>query len=140
MSNINKIAELISQKKGNPLKDILYNKIENSVNVGKYLRNNDIPRENVGHLGVNSFDDAINYGKMGLNNYAHDLAGFIEDPSSIKDAFNTLRGDPEAFISKRRMDEAKAGASSSVLLAALLANLLSEENPEEDYYNFEDIE
>lgn len=143
MSNINKIADLISKKGGNPLKELLYNKIQNSVDIGDYLRNNKIPRENVGSLKVKTLEDAINFGKMGANNYAHNLANFIKDPSSIKDVLNKITDNPkypQTYLSKKRFNEAKAGTSASVLLAALLSKLMSKEGEdEEEFETFENI-
>lgn len=137
MSNISKIAELISQKQGNPLKDILLEKLNGSVNVGKYLNNNNIPRESVGPIKLQNFEDAVNYGKMGLNNYAHDLSNAIEDPSSMKDYLLQILSketDPERIISRKRADAGKAGLTTSALLALLLNNTLNED--EEESYNF----
>ena len=137
MSNINKIAELIGQKQGNPLKDVLLDKLNGSGNVGKFLNNNNIPRESVGPIELKTFEDAVNYGKMGLNNYAHDLSNAIEDPSSMKDYLLQLLSketDPEKVISRKRADAGKAGLTTSALLALLLNNSLGED--EEESYNF----
>ena len=137
MSNINKIADLINQKQGNPLKDVLLDKLNGSVNVGKYLNNNNIPRESVGPIELQNFEDAVNYGKMGLNNYAHDLSKAIEDPSSMKDYILQLLSketDPERVISRKRADAGKAGLTTSALLALLLNESLDED--EEETYNF----
>ena len=137
MSNINKIAELIGQKQGNPLKNVLLDKLNGSVNVGKYLNNNNIPRESVGPIELKTFEDAVNYGKMGLNNYAHDLSNAIDDPSSMKDYLLQLLSketDPEKVISRKRADAGKAGLSTSALLALLLNESLDEN--EEESYNF----
>ena len=137
MSNINRIAELIGQKQGNPLKDVLLDKLNGSVNVGKYLNNNNIPRESVGPIKLQNLDDAVNYGKMGLNNYAHDLSNAIEDPSSMKDYILQLLSketDPEKVITRKRADAGKAGLTTSALLALLLNGTLSDD--EEETYNF----
>lgn len=137
MSNINKISELISQKQGNPLKELLYNKLGNSVDVGKYMYNNNIQGD-VPPVDVKNLEDAVNYGRMGLNNFSHDLTGFINDPSSIKDTIMNIKNNPEyisEILSTQRADEAKAGLTASALLALLLGDSLIGED-EEEMYNF----
>lgn len=137
MSNINRIAELISQKQGNPLKELLYNKLGNSVDVGKYMYNNNIQGD-VPPVDIKNLGDAVSYGRMGLNNFSHDLTGFINDPSSIKDTIMNIKNNPEyisEILSTQRADEAKAGLTASALLALLLGDSLIGDD-EEEMYNF----
>jgi hypothetical protein len=135
MSNINKIAELISQKQGNPLKELLYNKFGNFIDVGKYMHNNNIQGD-VPPVDIKNFDDVVNYGRMGLNNFSHDLTGFINDPSSIKDTIMNIKDNPEyisEILSTQKADEAKAGLTASALLALLLGDSLINDEEDEEY-------
>lgn len=134
MVQISKVAKSFKSK-GNPLLDALYNKIRNSVDVNKYMKNNNIKAKdfNPDALEAKSLDDVLQYLKMGSNNYQNDLIGFLNDPSSITELLNVIKGNKVKKKNLGRLDQAKAGTSAGVGATGALLSLLMDEDEQNMY-------
>lgn len=134
MVQISKVGKNF-KRKNDPLLDALYNKIKDSVNVNKYMKNNNINIKdfNPDSLEVKSLSDILQYLKMGVNNYENDLAEFIKDPSSINELLNVIKGNKVKNKNLDRLDQAKAGTSAGVGVTGALLSLLMDEDEQNIY-------
>lgn len=122
------------KRKNDPLLNALYNKIKDSVDVNKYMKNNDISIQDLdpNKLEAKSLGDILQYLKMGINNYENDLAGFIKDPSSINELLNVIKNS-KYKPNNARLDQAKAGTSAGVGATGALLSLLMDEDEQNMY-------
>lgn len=129
------LKELSKAGKTKPVRDKLYETIAKHVDINKYKRNNNIPRDrNTPTPTPKNFNELLDLLKIGGNNYLHDSIGAIEDPAAMKDTLLAMIGRGNNALTKKRLGYGKAGLTNSTLLTALLARKMMDKDEEEPIF------